>query len=161
MILRSPSLRVRCNNTEWPGQDPQPVRAVSAAPCTGTDSRRRTHPPSGRLETIDMPLISNINLVSGPFPAVVAVLAFVSVAVLLHLRRRWILEVAGAAVLAAILAWVINWYMVNVAGLSVYDLPLQGSSNSAPSVQSAASASAVTVRPVTSNPLPSTGTNPA
>lgn len=73
-----------------------------------------------------MTFISNLDLISGPFPVVLAVLACIAGAVLLlRWHRKWAFSVVIAAVLAAILAWVINWYMVNVAALSAYDLPLQ------------------------------------
>ncbi|MCU6481815.1 alpha/beta hydrolase [Arthrobacter sp. A2-55] len=73
-----------------------------------------------------MGIISNIDLLSGPFPVLLAVLACLSGAALLLRRGRgWILGVVAAALLAAVLAWAANWYVVNVAGLSAYDLPLQ------------------------------------
>ncbi|WP_207343386.1 alpha/beta hydrolase-fold protein [Arthrobacter sp. E3] len=73
-----------------------------------------------------MNFISNLDLISGPLPVVLAVLACIAGAVLLlRWNRRWAISVVIAAVLAAILAWAINWYVVNVAALSAYDLPLQ------------------------------------
>ena len=73
-----------------------------------------------------MSIISNIDLISGPIPVALAVLACLTGAVLLLRRLRgWWLSVVSAAVLAAALAWAINWYMVHITNLSAYDLPLQ------------------------------------
>ncbi|POH72568.1 alpha/beta hydrolase [Arthrobacter glacialis] len=73
-----------------------------------------------------MDIISTTDLISGPFPIVLAVLACASGAWLLLRRLRgWMLSVVSAVLLAAVLAWAVNWYVVNVAGLSAYDLPLQ------------------------------------
>lgn len=70
--------------------------------------------------------VSSIDLMAGPFPVVLAILACVSGAVLLIRRiRGWLWSVIAAAALAAALAWAANWYVVNVAALSAYDLPLQ------------------------------------
>lgn len=73
-----------------------------------------------------MSFISNIDLISGPFVLTLAVLACLSGAILL-LRRSWtwMRSVVGAAIVATALTWGINWYVVNVAALSAYDLPLQ------------------------------------
>lgn len=74
-----------------------------------------------------MGAISGIEVISGPFPVVLGVLACVAGAFLLLLRRRcrWVLYIGGAAVLAAAAAWAINWYMVTISGITAYDLPLQ------------------------------------
>ena len=73
-----------------------------------------------------MSIISNIDLISGPIPVVLAVLACLTGAVLLLRRLRgWWLSVVSAAVLAAALAWAINWYLVHITNLSAYDLPPQ------------------------------------
>ncbi|WP_154605476.1 alpha/beta hydrolase [Arthrobacter sp. AQ5-05] len=73
-----------------------------------------------------MSTISNINLISGPITLALAILACLTGAVLLLRRLRgWWLSVVFAAVLAAALAWAINWYMVHITNLSAYDLPLQ------------------------------------
>ena len=73
-----------------------------------------------------MSIISNIDLISGPIPVVLAVFACLTGAVLLLRRLRgWWLSVVSAAVLAAALAWAINWYLVHITNLSAYDLPLQ------------------------------------
>ncbi|MEV8181448.1 alpha/beta hydrolase-fold protein [Specibacter sp. NPDC078692] len=73
-----------------------------------------------------MAFFSSLDLITGPFPLAVAVLACLSGAALLLRRHRgWVLSVVCAAVLAAGLAWAINWYMVHVANATAYDLPLQ------------------------------------
>ncbi|MCY0906141.1 alpha/beta hydrolase [Arthrobacter sp. H14-L1] len=73
-----------------------------------------------------MGAISGIALISGPFPLAVGVLACVAGAYLLLLRRRrWVLYIGASAVLAAAVAWAINWYLVNLSGITAYDLPLQ------------------------------------
>ncbi|MFQ4149551.1 alpha/beta hydrolase-fold protein [Arthrobacter sp. LAPM80] len=73
-----------------------------------------------------MDIISTVDLISGPFPVLLAVLACACGAWLLLRRLRgWILSVVSAALLAAALAWTMNWYVVHIAGLSAYDLPGQ------------------------------------
>ncbi|MDJ0313862.1 alpha/beta hydrolase-fold protein [Arthrobacter sp. H35-D1] len=73
-----------------------------------------------------MSFIDNIDLISGPFPLALTVLALISgVMLLLRRHRGWVPSVVCAAALAALMAWAINWYVVNVAALSAYDLPLQ------------------------------------
>ena len=73
-----------------------------------------------------MSIISNSDLISGPIPVALAVLACFAGAVLLLRRLHgWWLSVVSAAVLAATLAWAINWYIVHITNLSAYDLPLQ------------------------------------
>lgn len=68
--------------------------------------------------------ISTLDLISGPFPTVVAILAAMSgVVLLLRRSRTWLLQVPGAALVAGALAVLANWFAVNVAAISAYDLP--------------------------------------
>ncbi|MCZ2403973.1 esterase [Paenarthrobacter sp. Z7-10] len=70
--------------------------------------------------------ISGIHLMTGVFPAIIAILACGAAAVLLLRRgRRWLLFVAGGAALATVLTGAIDWYIVHVLGLTAYDLPLE------------------------------------
>lgn len=73
-----------------------------------------------------MSFISNIDLISGPFALGLTVLVCLCGAMLLlHRSWKWVFSVLGAAIAATALTWGINWYVVNVAALSAYDLPLQ------------------------------------
>lgn len=104
------------------------VGAVGTVPLAGPllTADPLPHLLHGRQEAIDMSFFPTIDLMSGPFPVAVASLAFISAAVLLlRRRRRWMPSVVAAVALAAVLACAINWYVVHVAGLSAYNLPLQ------------------------------------
>lgn len=71
-----------------------------------------------------MNAVSGLNLISGPLPAILLAASAVALLVLLLRRkRRWVLLVVVAVAVSAGLALLANWFVVNVVGLSAYELP--------------------------------------